>query len=489
MIFWRVLFGFLIAALVLGLGGWFLLFREIPQPRTDDSAYVFNHGSIGNERVQGMPYWLWKVLPDVFPEHLPADQKGWESLGFIWQDGSALPIGFSQKTLGTIPRISPNCAFCHQSSYRLRPDDQASFVAAGTGGQVNVLAFVKFLIAVGQDERFTAPIILDAIDKHYEMPLWERMTYEYILIPATRHALKKQAKDFEWVHDNPEWGLGRVDPFNPPKYTFLDLEDDKTIGNSDMMSVWNMQTADAKGDRRYFVHWDGLLSDTHETIRVGALGDGMTYQSYRGALHNLTIIEDYINTVLPPKSPFSSDLDPSDPYFVNAAQRSKGQEIYAEICAICHQLDGPRFRTPIPIEEVKTDPHRLAMWSQDAKDSFANYQREYDWEFDHFHNNEGYLAVDLTGLWLRGPYLHNGSVPNLRSLLLAPNKRPKVFYRGSDLVDTQNGGFISDKALDTLTVQWRVDTSIAGNSNSGHLWGTDLPAADKEALLAYLKTL
>jgi hypothetical protein len=36
---------------------------------------------------------------------------------------------------------------------------------------------------------------------------------------------------------------------------------------------------------------------------------------------------------------------------------------------------------------------------------------------------------------------------------------------------------------------FRFDTSLPGNSNRGHLWGTELSEADRTALLEYLKTL
>ena len=48
----------------------------------------------------------------------------------------------------------------------------------------------------------------------------------------------------------------------------------------------------------------------------------------------------------------------------------------------------------------------------------------------------------LDGIWARAPYLHNGSVPNLRELLEPPPKRTKLFYRGYDAYDPDNVGFI-----------------------------------------------
>jgi hypothetical protein len=35
---------------------------------------------------------------------------------------------------------------------------------------------------------------------------------------------------------------------------------------------------------------------------------------------------------------------------------------------------------------------------------------------------------------------------------------------------------------------FKYDTSLPGNSNAGHLYGTNLSDADKRALIEYLKT-
>ena len=47
----------------------------------------------------------------------------------------------------------------------------------------------------------------------------------------------------------------------------------------------------------------------------------------------------------------------------------------------------------------------------------------------------GYVVPHLDGIWLRGPYLHNGSVPTIRDLLTPAKQRPTRFYRGHDLLD------------------------------------------------------
>jgi hypothetical protein len=141
------------------------------------------------------------------------------------------------------------------------------------------------------------------------------------------------------------------------------------------------------------------------------------------------------------------------------------------------------------VAELGTDRHRLDMWSAAAKARYLAYSPDYDWGFRYFQKTDGYVAVPLTGLWLRGPYLHNGAVPNLAALLAPPEARPDVFWRGSDLVDPVNGGFVSTEGVDPQRRLWRYDTAVAGNAKGGHLWGTELDPASKAALLAYLKTL
>jgi hypothetical protein len=95
--------------------------------------------------------------------------------------------------------------------------------------------------------------------------------------------------------------------------------------------------------------------------------------------------------------------------------------------------------------------------------------------------------MPLDGIWLRAPYLHNGSVPDLRSLLF-PEERPRVFYRAYDVYDWERVGFVSGSA-EAEREGVRFDTSLRGNGNGGHLYGTDLPAATRVAIIEYLKTL
>lgn len=95
-----------------------------------------------------------------------------------------------------------------------------------------------------------------------------------------------------------------------------------------------------------------------------------------------------------------------------------------------------------------------------------------------------YKARPLNGAWASAPYLHNGSVPSLYDLLLPPASRPAKFAVGRWEYDPKKVGYVSDGAAPFV-----VDTSLPGNGNQGHEYGTRLSGADRWALVEYLKTL
>lgn len=484
----RLLLGFFVL-LILTIGfAWFVLLRPVSQAWTNDPVYTFNHGSIGNETAQGLPYWIWRVLPQMFPEYLPGNQDGYAAIGVYWIPGDEVPVGFSNMTLGVIPRVAPNCAFCHQGTYRLSADEPATLVPAGAGTRVNPQGYLRFLMRSAGDARFNSDNIMDSITAVYAMPMWEQVLYRYLLIPATRRALQDQRVRFAWMDSRPDWGPGRIDPFNPVKFYNLGLPDDGTVGNSDMMPLWDLNRLVGDPTREYSLHWDGLSTSLDETVLAGAIGDGLDYQSYPRTLHTLAGITDFIRLQQPPRSPFSTALPPDNPFHVDLAEVEAGHALYRTHCAECHEAGGARFRTIISATELGTDRNRIDMWTEAAKDRYNAYEEDYPWGFKAFNKTNGYLANELTGLWLRGPYLHNGSVPNLRALLAPPAERPVTFYRGYDLVDAQNGGFVSHGGGNPERFGALYDTRQRGNGNAGHLYGTDLPEADKARLLAYLKT-
>jgi hypothetical protein len=90
-------------------------------------------------------------------------------------------------------------------------------------------------------------------------------------------------------------------------------------------------------------------------------------------------------------------------------------------------------------------------------------------KLSHFVKQNGYVNVPLEGLWLRGPYLHNGSVPTLADLLEEPAQRSKLFFSGYDVLDPERVGFVSE-GPEAEHVGFRYDTSVVGNSRARRFW-------------------
>lgn len=459
-------------------GTWYYFFREQPV-RYAEAEENFKYGSIGTEVDQGIPYWIWLVLPRVFPEKLPGS-GGYMSLGMNWEEGRELPVGFTKQTVG-FPRVGLNCAACHSSSYRKSKDEGLPTIVAGGAGQTfDVLGYLRFMFACASDPRFTPDVLLPEIDKVYALSAVEKLLYRHVLIPATRAGLLKQKQAFAWTDSRPDWGRGRIDPFNPVKFGILGLPVDGTIGNSDMMPLWGMQ-----GRPGGAYHWDGLNPVLREVVVSSAIGDGDPPQVVNRAdvQEDLRRVLEFVETLPAPKFPFP----------INETLKARGQAVYATHCASCHGAEGQGSGRIIPLAEVGTDGHRMEMWSEEAARAYNQYTDGYEWKLEAFRKEPGYLATPLKGLWLRAPYLHNGSVPTLKELLEPVAQRSTSFYRGNDVYDPENVGFIyKEEVVDHSGMKQRLaryDTTLPGNDNRGHLYGVNLPPESKRALLEYLKSL
>ena len=99
----KCLAGFLALIVVLILFAWFVLLRPVAQAATNDPLQVFDHGSIGNETAQGIPYWIWRVLPTIFPEYLPGNQDGYGAIGVYWVAWRATASRILRKDTGRHP--------------------------------------------------------------------------------------------------------------------------------------------------------------------------------------------------------------------------------------------------------------------------------------------------------------------------------------------------------------------------------------------------
>jgi processive rubber oxygenase RoxA-like protein len=446
--------------------------RDVPESHTDMAAQ-FKYGSVGGEDLAGVPYWIWRVLPLVFPEYLPdRPGEGYARLGFIFEPGTLdRPIGISERDK-PITRVGLNCAACHTGTIRDSPDAPPRVVLGMPAQGLNAEGYLRFLFNAARDPRFNSDVLLAAIRQvNPGFSWWEGLVYQYVAIPMTRDELLRTAGHYSWIGRRTGLGPGRIDAFDQYRTAF-GLPTDEAIGPSDFPSVWNLRQRTGMQ-----LHWDGSTDSLDEASRSVILGMGASSASLDDA--SVDRLKGWLLDLQPP--PFPRDR-------LNPERVQAGQVIYQTQCSACHAADGPLVGKVTPLQEIGTDPGRLQSFSPPLADAMDTLGDGHVWKFSHFRKTDGYVNVPLDGIWLRAPYLHNGSVPTLRDLLNAPDQRPTTFIRGYDVYDYAAGGFVAS-GHNAERVGWRYDTRLQGNGNQGHLYGTQLGPDDKAALLEYLKTL
>jgi RoxA-like, cytochrome c-like len=438
--------------------------RSVPV-RYEDPVERFKYGSIGTEGF-GLPTYVFEVLPELCPDKFPG---GYERLGWNFEPGKSVPIGLSQRDMGVM-RIGFNCATCHVGTYR-ESRESPHHVVLGMPPQT--LDFQKFLRQMGEcvlDPRFTPDAVMALIEKRHPLSAMDAAAFRYAALPEVVALTRFQTERHAFFNQRPDFGPGRFDALN---FIRLDLDlhpgDDDRVGVVDYPAVW-----DQAAHKTHFAQWDGSNPLVKERNRIAALlaagGDIAALDE-----DELLWLDDWLLTLPVPAYPFP----------VDEPLARKGEPIFEQRCARCHAATSSQVGHPTPLEEIGTDPNRTVNLTP-AVGAALNSVRAERWQITHFLKTGGYQTPLLDGLWARAPYLHNGSVPNVRELLEKPENRSRVFYRGYDVYDPVNLGFVSS-GPDAEEHGFKFDTTLVGNSNSGHLYGTDLRPDEKLALIEFLK--
>jgi hypothetical protein len=155
----------------------------------------FKYLSIGTERDAGLPYWVFYVLPSMFPDKLPA-KSGYGSFGLSWEQTVELPIGLTKVTIG-YPRVGFNCALCHVAR-RERPGDKPIFVPTRSADTAGIAALSRFFYDCARDPRFNSDNILSEISNFKKLDWIDGLLYRFYIIPAIRDRILNGGQDFLW---------------------------------------------------------------------------------------------------------------------------------------------------------------------------------------------------------------------------------------------------------------------------------------------------
>ena len=253
-----------------------------------------------------------------------------------------------------------------------------------------------------------------------DLDLIDRLAYRYLIIPITKKTLIEREGQFQWLyrHDFPEWGRGRDDAMNLTKYFMIRWPMDDSFGPTDMPSVWNLKKYQPEQGHR--MNFAGDSHDPYSVIIDSALGlMGAQPKDKRAFLGQIDWLVDYLKNLPAPAYPFPIDN----------ALAAQGKPVFDANCAACHAC--ARTGTVIPLAEIGTDRGRIDTWSEKAAIEANQVVKEMGIERQGLVEAPltGYVAQFLDGIWLRAPYLHNGSVPSLADLLTPPAQRPQLLAR------------------------------------------------------------
>lgn len=490
--FWVVL-ALVLAAL------YYLIFVNSYVVAYEDEREHFLYGSIGSEGANGLPYWVFKALPEIYKDEL--GPQGYRRFGLLYESPDAdLPMGISRRYVSGIERVWLNCSVCHVGTWRETAGGPRQFIYGAPSNNLRLYDFIQFLRRVAIDNRFNAETVIAAINSEAvggDLGFVEQALYRLVVVDRVREGLLAVRDQLDFLDRQHDWGPGRVDTFNPYKAIQFNfpmgpeaIGDAALNGASDYPAIWQQRPREGMQ-----LHWDGNNTSVDERNLSAALGAGVTPVTVDR--DRILRVRDWLWDLPAPPYPAAEAIDPD--------KAARGRDLYARYCAACHGMGAeggygydydsnryPRLGRVVPLERIGTDRGRWASYTEGFAAAQNLLYAGYPWRFSQFRKTDGYANHPLDGIWARSPYLHNGSVPTLRDLLEPSERRPAVWLRGSDVFDFDKVGYRADGAGASAEALFRYDTSVTGNSNRGHegpAYGTSLSAAEKDALVEYMKTL
>jgi len=460
------------------------------------------------------------------------------SLAVLKHNPDGLPIGFAKSVDSKDQQawVGPTCAACHSNriTYQGR-----NMIIDGGPSQADFWQFVldvtDALLATLEDDRKFQDF---ASQVGAESP--NRLRIQMQDVASRRVAYNKRNAHRHKI----TYGHGRVDAFgiifNEVTSGAMHVPENAKVPDAPVSYPFLWGTAQAD-----LLQWNGVGDNTLAFVGpiarnfgevMGVLGrldiDPVTRNADTSALYMGTRELEEIMTVLPPPR-WPSSFPPIDRERCN-----QGAEIFAAHCHQCHGFLSKKHEmknyrsTMVPLWEVGTDHKTAVNAVGKVKTSFFEGQPwlgngpplpaeanafavvgqvvigsldkyKYDiaanmlmpenmLQFYEHARDRGlllrlpelhYKARPLNGIWATAPYLHNGSVPNLRQMLWMEERQDK-FRTGCTEFDPVVVGYRQD--CDNTT---ELDTSIEGNTNVGHLKTQFLTNDQREALLEFLKSL
>ncbi|CAA0078803.1 Uncharacterised protein [BD1-7 clade bacterium] len=446
------------------------------QTYIDDNAEemeAFAHQPITDE---GIPYLLFKILPQGFPDIYGPDLTA--SIGLTQVAGEPLPVGIGriQSVSAPFQSIATNCAACHEGKI-LNDDGSITRIIGAPNMQFSPNVYRRKLVDLVNSPNWNAEYLVNLINSQppgfFGFDTIEEEFRERAIVTAALPYLVEPLRqgimfvDSRYTSLEPFYEVrDGVNYMEMPHYGATDqgvefaalFGEDAIPVPSAFQPVWNV-------GRKELTQWGGeSQSNLSRNISTGIYfstvqpGDDDRARPY---------IVDYAKTV----TAFVRDL-PSPQYQtsydVDWRKAKKGKHLYEQYCAGCHATENLTIYTPDSLGGV--DPNRALSYTQNFLEVNGREGRAACEKFgieecstagSPRSATDGYLADDLNGIVWTAPYLHNNSVPTLRDLFRKGEDRPVEFCVGGMRFNHDDVGY-TGQCLELY------ETNRPGHSNGGH---------------------
>lgn len=529
--------------------------------------------------TDGIPMIIFKLMPVIAPEFWGSEENFLSVVGLFEhyeKPNFPLPMGIGISTLTQSDPISQldytsfTCAACHIG--RVRDNDgKLHYIEGGVNTEFNIVQYrvrayktINKIIGNETDQKKKDQLVIDAFssaletthasnpnyfyNNYQDASLKFDTAYEQAQIDVFKQTMDKtvpkfatdvvnqytsygallnknydgiQARSLEGFPGMADaTGISTTNAYSALQDNFFTRLFSNLIlppspGITDFMSVWEQDKRKASWDTKHERlingggQWNGNIPIPMYRNLAAQLTLGLSDNDIRVSAFSVELLDGL------PANPYPFDVD------VELAK--KGEKLFAENCAQCHQPHNGKVYDNLG---TNLDRSYVVNWlvRKGGVDSFYSAcntdttvmmqgkEAQPCAEFDGVSlkgkkqiimspNDEhhGYNARPLSGIWAQAPYLHNGSVPTLYHLLV-PESRPEQFIKSRLDYDTQNVGF-AWQASDNQKEGYLLDTRIFDTfSNKGHdtdiledakiyklNWNDDKPGA--MALVEYMKTL
>jgi hypothetical protein len=273
--------------------------------------------------------------------------------------------------------------------------------------------------------------------------------------------------------------------------------------------------------------FEGNVADVTYAMAISRDHLGKDYAEAREVFKQC--VPDYFKSLSTPRYPFIAD--------VADEKADAGHKVFMETCARCH---GDFKKTGSKTYELVNFPNKLVDHEELGTDPLRitgvfdmNAEEKKRFLSGSVTTTHKYVAPPLVGIWARGPYLHNASVPTVYNLLKSSTRPRKYSMRPSstdpDNYDQARIGwkFVDESSKSHQQIleqmekepymrvfdpdwrspeQWealrqslahvksvKVDPTkpelYTGMLNTGHTFGDDLSEDERLAVLEFLKCL